>query len=102
MGKVAPVQSKTLLDPLTVGSDIPWCYLNDLFNALYYSAGNIALGQTVNVVSDYANIFGYNRGDVNFKLISYLNYGNIVNPSSNNVGTTSNRWFNTSRKINNK
>lgn len=96
MGEVAPVQAKTLLDPLTVGTDIPWCYLNDIFNALYYSAGNTALGQTVNVVSDYANIFGYNRGDVNFKLISYLNYGNIVNPNSTSVGTTSNRWWNTS------
>lgn len=95
MGEVAPVQAKTLLDPLTVGADIPWCYLNDIFNALYYSAGNTALGQTANVVSTHANIFGYNRGDVNFKLISYLNYGNIVNPNSTSVGTASNRWWNT-------
>ena len=96
MGEVAPVQSKTLLDPLTVGTDIPWCYLNDLFNALCYSAGNTALGQDVNVLSSHANIFGYNRGDVNFKLLSYLNYGNLVNPLSTTVGTTSNRWWNTS------
>ena len=96
MGEVAPVQSKTLLDPPTVGTDIPWCYLNDLFNALYYSAGNSALGQVVNVVPAYANIFGYNRGDTSAKLLSYLNYGNIVNPNSTTVGTTSNRWWNTS------
>ena len=96
MGEVAPVQSKTLLDPLTVGADIPWCYLNDLFNALYYSAGNSALGQAVNVVPVYANIFGYNRGDTSAKLLSYLNYGNVVNPNSTTVGTTSNRWWNTS------
>lgn len=96
MGEVAPVQAKTLLDPLTVGTDIPWCYLNDLFNALYYSSGNIALGRTVSVSSNFGNIFGYNRGDTGFKLLSYLNYGNIVNPNSTVVGTTSNRWWNTS------
>lgn len=96
MGEVAPVQAKTLLDPLTVGTDIPWCYLNDLFNALYYSSGNTALGQTVSVPSGFGNIFGYNRGDTGFKLLSYLNYGNIVNPNSTVVGTTVNRWWNTS------
>ena len=96
MGEVAPVQSKTLLDPLTVGTDIPFCYLNDLHNALSFSSGNIALGQTVSVPSGLGNIFGYNRGDTSFKLLSYLNYGNIVNLNSGNIGTTSNRWWNTS------
>ena len=95
MGQVAPVQSKTLLDPLTVGTDIPFCYLNDLFNALYYSSGNVALGQNVSVSPGFGNIFGYNRGDTGFKLLNYLNYGNIVNPQSTTVGTTVNRWWNT-------
>lgn len=96
MGEIAPVQAKTLLDPLTVGADIPWCYLNDLFNALYYSSGSTALGRTVSVSSGYANIFGYNRGDTGFKLLSYLNYGNIVTSNSTVVGTNQNRWWNTS------
>ena len=30
------------------------------------------------------------------ELLSYLNYGNIVHPSFGNVGTTTNRWWNTS------
>lgn len=96
MGQVAPVQSKTPLDPLTVGADIPWCYLYDFFSAIAYSGGDTALGETVKVVSTHANIFGYNRGDVNFKLISYLDYGNVVSPNSGNVGTSANRWWNTS------
>lgn len=98
MGEVAPVQSKTLLDPLTVGTDIPWCYLNDLHNALFYSGtGAIGgLGQTVTVPSGYGNIFGYNRGDTSFKLLSYLNYGNVVNLNSSYIGTSSNRWWNAS------
>lgn len=96
MGEVAPVQSKTLLDPLTVGTDIPWCTLYDLSWACYFSGGNVALGQTVTVPSDFGNIFGYNRGDTSFKLLSYLNYGNIVHSASGNIGTSSNRWWNTS------
>lgn len=98
MGEVAPVQAKTLLDPLTVGSDIPWCNLLDLHNALFYSGtGDTGgLGQTVAVPSGYGNIFGYNRGDTSHKLLSYLNYGNLVNPLNTYVGTTTNRWWNTS------
>ena len=96
MGEVAPVQAKTLLDPLTVGTDIPWCYLNDLHVALLCSAGYRPLGSTVSVPSGFGNLFGYNRGDVSFKLLSYLNYGNIVQPTTSYVGNASNRWWNTS------
>lgn len=96
MGEVAPVQSKTLLDPLAVGTDIPWCTLTDLSDALAYSSSNTPLGSTVTVPPGFGNIFGYNRGDTSFKLLSYLNYGNFVKPSSANVGNSSNRWWNTS------
>lgn len=96
MGEVAPVQSKTLLDPLTVGTDIPWCYLSDLFTGCYYSGGDAPLGNTVSAISGYGNIFGYNRADVSHKLFSYLNYGNFVVPSYSGVGSSSSRWLNTS------
>lgn len=96
MGEVAPVQSKTLLDSLTVGTDIPWCTLSDLSSAVYFAGGNAPLGATVSVPPAFGNIFGYNRGDVNSKLLFYLNYGNFVNPGYVNVGTTTNRWWNTS------
>lgn len=96
MGEVAPVQSKTLLDPLTVGTDIPHCSLLDLSNALIFSSGNVALGQIATVPSGFGNIFGYNRGDTGFKLLSYLNYGNFVQPNVSLVGTTQNRWWNAS------
>lgn len=96
MGEVAPVQSKTLLDPLAVGTDIPWCTLQDLSSSLYFAGGSANLGSLPSVQPGYGNIFGYNRGDVNFKLLSYLNYGNIIYPSSSYIGTDSNRWWNTS------
>lgn len=96
MGEVAPVQAKTLLDPLTVGTDIPWCYLADLSTSLYYASGGSPLGQTVSVSPSFGNIFGYNRGDTGFKLLHYLNYGNVVNPGSTSVGSSTNRWWNSS------
>lgn len=96
MGEVAPVQAKTLLDPLTVGADIPWCTLFDLSTSVYFASGSSSLGSSVSVSPGYGNIFNFNRGDVNFKLLSYLNYGNLVSPSNSYVGTTANRWWNTS------
>ena len=44
----------------------------------------------------YANIFGYVRGDVNYKLLHMLNYGNIIpnNMSSLNIGNSNFRWWN--------
>ena len=96
MGEVAPVQSKTLLDPLTVGTDLPYCTLLDLSRAVYYSSGAVSLGSTVSVPSSHGNIFGYNRGDTSHKLLSYLNYGNFLNPSASEVGSSTNRWWNTS------
>ena len=91
MGEVAPVQAKTLLDPLTVGTDIPWCNLRDLHLALFHSSGGTALGSIVTTSSRFGNIFGYNRGDTGFKLLSYLNYGNLVNPLSEHIGSNSKR-----------
>lgn len=98
MGNIAPIQSKTLLDPLTVGTDMPYCTLRDLHYALTFSSGNSAsgLGPTVSVNSGFGNIFGYNRGDTSFKLLHLLNYGNIVDPNASYVGTSPNRWWNTS------
>lgn len=96
MGEVAPVQAKTLLDPLAVGTDIPWCHLSDLSDALYNSVGAVGLGSAVTVPAGFGNIFNFNRGDVSAKLLSYLNYGNFVRSTASGVGTSTNRWWNTS------
>ena len=96
MGEKAPIQSKDLLTNLTVKGDLPYCTLQDLHHSLYFAGGSQALGNKVSVVSGYENIFGYNRGDVNHKLITMLDYGNMVQKSSPNIGTTTNRWWNNS------
>lgn len=95
MGEKAPIQSKDLLTNLTVKGDLPHCSLSDLSNALLYSAGNPSqLGKNVSVVSGFGNIFGYNRGDVNHKLLHMLDYGNIVRKDSAAIGAGTNRFWN--------
>lgn len=95
MGEKAPIQSKDLLTNLTVKGDLPYCTLNDLGISLYSASGNPdQLGNKVSVVSGFGNIFGYNRGDVNHKLLSMLDYGNVVDKTTNKIGTSTNRWWN--------
>lgn len=94
MGEKAPIQSKDLLTNLTVKGDLPYCSLSDFNYALKFAAGNSSLGNKVTVVTDFGNIFGYNRGDVNHKLLSMLDYGNVVQKDADWIGTSSNRWWN--------
>lgn len=95
MGEKAPIQSKDLLTNLVVKGDLPYCTLSDLNYALKYPAGNPdSLGKKVSVVTGFENIFGYNRGDVNHKLLSMLDYGNVVHQGSSWIGTSDNRWWN--------
>lgn len=95
MGEKAPLQSKDLLTNLTVQGDLPYCTLQDLGAALKFSSGNpTQLGDDVSVISDFGNIFGYSRGDVNHKLLTMLDYGNVVDKSSSWIGTGTNRWWN--------
>ena len=41
------------------------------------------------------NMFGFNRGDLAYKLLNYLGYGNIIR----SVPSSGNRWWSTSLKI---
>lgn len=102
MGEKAPLQSKDLLTNLTVKGDLPYCSLGDLSDALKSSAGAPKqLGANVSVVSGYGNIFGYNRGDVNHKLLTMLDYGNVVSNTSTWIGTSTNRWWNMQAALSN-
>lgn len=95
MGEKAPVQSKDLLTNLTVKGDLPYCTLADLSDSLKFASGNpTGLGDSVVVSEGFGNIFGYNRGDVNHKLLSMLDYGNCIRPNASWLGTNTNRWLN--------
>lgn len=102
MGEKAPLQSKDLLTNLTVKGDLPYCTLLDLSNALFYSSGNPAqTGNNVSVTSGFGNIFGYNRGDVNHKLLHMLDYGNVVRKESTAIGAGTNRFWNMQSALSN-
>lgn len=95
MGEKSPLQSKDLLSNLTVKGDLPYCTLDDLNYALKFAAGNpTQLGDDVSVISGFGNIFNYNRGDVNHKLLTMLDYGNVVQKSASWIGSGTNRWWN--------
>lgn len=94
MGEKAPVQSRGLLTPQLVKTDLPWCTLLDISKALSYQQASSALGNKVSVPSGYASMFGFNKGDLSHKLITYLCYGNVVDPDASDIGTANNRWWN--------
>lgn len=101
MGEIAPVQSKDLLNALTVKGDIPWCNLSDLGYSLFYASGSMNTSNSPSVVSGHENIVGFNRGDVNYKLFHMLNYGNIVPSSSSiGIGNSNYRWWNMQAPLN--
>lgn len=99
MGEKAPLQSKDLLTNLTVKGDLPYCTLEDFHNALYYAGGGSSTGSKVSVSEGFGNIFGYNRGDVNHKLLSMLDYGSVVLKNFDSIGSSSNRWWNMQRPL---
>ena len=97
MGEKAPLQSKDLLTNLTVKGDLPYATLSDFSDSLKFAAGNPSgLGNKVSVTDGYGNIFGYNRGDVNHKLLSMLGYGNVIRSDASWIGSGTDRWFNMS------
>lgn len=101
MGEIAPVQSKTLIEALTVKGDLPWCNLSDLGWSTFLSSGSLSTGTSPSAPSSHANIFGYNRGDVNYKLLHMLNYGNIIPTTpALSIGGNSHRWWNIQGPLN--
>lgn len=98
MGELAPVQSKDILTALTVSGDLPYCSLSDLGLSCFFASGSLRVPslQSWQANNAYANIFGYVRGDVNYKLLHMLNYGNIIpnNMPSLGIGNSNYRWWN--------
>ena len=89
MQDINQIQALSLTQNLSLGTYLPSLSLNVLSNSLFFLSGN-----TNNPGTDKAflNCFGFSRGDLSYKLLSYLGYGNIISrkPSVNN------RWWSTS------
>lgn len=91
MQDINQIQALSLTQNLSLGSYLPSLSLASLFTAL-----NKLNGSSNNPGSSggLANMFGFNRADLAYKLLSYLGYGNIVKTAP----SSSNRWWSTSLK----
>lgn len=93
MQDVNQIQALSLTQNLSLGTYLPSSSLSQLNSFLYFLNGaSDSPGSTS--VSSSLNMFGFNRGDLAFKLLSYLGYGNFIStpPASNS------RWWSTSVK----
>lgn len=91
MQDVNQIQALSLTQNLSLGTYLPSVSLSQLGVFLSrLNGGNYSPGAS----SSPVNMFGFFRGDLSFKLLNYLGYGNVVNtlPSSGN------RWWSTSLK----
>lgn len=91
MQDINQIQALSLTQNLSLGTYLPSLPLNVLSLFLYRLNGSTYDPGSGTFRS---NMFGFNRGDLSFKLLSYLGYGNFIStvPSSNN------RWWSTSLK----
>lgn len=91
MQDINQIQALSLTQNFSLGTYLPSLPLNVLSLFLYRLNGST---YNPGIGSFLKNMFGFNRGDLAFKLLSYLGYGNLVStvPSANS------RWWSTSLK----
>lgn len=91
MQDINQIQALSLTQNLSLGTYLPSFPLYSLFSALIALNGgssNPGFSTSLN------NMFGLNRSDLSYKLLSYLGYGNLIQ----NVPSSGNRWWSTSLK----
>lgn len=89
MQDVNQIQALSLTQNLSLGTYLPSLSLSRLGSILSRLAGS---SWNPSNPSGLKNLFGFNRGDLSFKLLSYLGYGNLI-PSAPPSGS---RWWSTS------
>lgn len=91
MQDINQLQALSLTQNLSLGTYLPSLCLSSLF---YFPYRLNATSPNPGNSSGFRNSFGFFRGDLSFKLLSYLGYGNFVS----SVPTTGSRWWSTSLK----
>lgn len=91
MQDVNQIQALSLTQNLALGTYLPSLSIGQFGVALYRLNGG---SSSPSDTASSKNLFGFSRGDLAFKLFSYLGYGNVVGtpPSSGQ------RWWSTSLK----
>lgn len=91
MQDVNQIQALSLTQNLALGTYLPSLPLSVLVTALSSLNGG---SNNPAYSGSLKNLFGFNRGDLAYKLLNYLGYGNIIR----SVPSSSNRWWSTSLK----
>jgi hypothetical protein len=93
MQDVNQIQALSLTQNLSLGTYLPSLSLSSLSLSLLYLNGN---SNNPGYSGSFKNMFGFYRGDLCYKLLNYLGYGNILN----SVPSSGSRWWSTSLKNN--
>lgn len=91
MQDVNQIQATSFTQNLALGSYLPSLPLSVLVTSLSSLNGS---SNNPGFSGSLKNIFGFNRGDLAYKLLNYLGYGNIIRT----VPSTGGRWWSTSLK----
>ena len=91
MQAINQIQALSLTQNLSLGTYLPSLPLSVLVTSLSSLNGG---SNNPGYSGSLKNMFGFSRGDLGYKLLNYLGYGNVVRsaPSANN------RWWSTSLK----
>lgn len=89
MQDINQVQSLSLTQNLSLGTYLPSLSLQNLSTCLYRING---ASYNPSNTKSYKNMFGFSRGDLAYKLLSYLGYGNFMSTTP----AASSRWWSTS------
>ena len=91
MQDINQIQALSLTQNLSLGTYLPSLPLSTISLFLQRINNGAVTPSNPNA---YKNMFGFSRGDLCFKLLSYLGYGNIIT----NEVTSGYRWWSTSLK----
>ena len=91
MQDINQIQALSLTQNLSLGTFLPSLSLYRLGSAPYYLNKESSDPASP---SGRVNLFGYSRGDLCFKLLNYLGYGNLIST----LPPTGKRWWSTSLK----
>lgn len=89
MQDINQVQALSLTQNLSLGTYLPSLSLSRFGSILSSLAGS---SWSPSNPSGMKNLFGFNRGDLSFKLLSYLGYGNLITTAP----PSKSRWWSTS------
>lgn len=91
MQDINQIQALSLTQNLSLGTYLPSLPLSILVTSLSsLNGGSNNPGHS----NSLKNMFGFNRGDLGYKLLSYLGYGNVIR----SLPSPGNRWWSTSLK----